>query len=114
MPVFVRKLFGVGKLPAELRAEVEAEGVIYLAEYVPVTRRFHGAIPGLRSPRSVASYAGSLVLTRQRALATLSTLPKLAGRAVDVRWEATQSGPAITEISATGLHGDRAARRPRP
>jgi hypothetical protein len=106
MPVFVRKLFGVGKLPAELRAEVETEGVIYLAEYVPVTRRFHGAIPGLRSAHSVASYAGSLVLTRRRALATLSTLPKLAGRAVDVRWEAMQSGPAITEISATGLHVD--------
>lgn len=106
MPVFVRKIFGVGKLPAELRPDVEAEGVIYLAEYVAVTRRFRGAIPGLRSARSVASYAGSLVLTRQRALATLSTLPKLAGRAVDVRWDATQSGPAIIEISVTGLQVD--------
>lgn len=104
MPVFVRRLFGVGKLPAELRAEVQAEGILYLAEYVAVTRRFHGAIPGLRSARSVASYAGSLVFTNQRALATLSTLPKLASRAVDVRWDATQSGPAAAEISATGLH----------
>jgi len=106
MPVFVRKLFGIGKLPDELRADVEAEGVVYLAEYVAVTRRFHGAIPGLRSAHSVASYAGSLVLTRQRALATVSTLPKLAGRAVDVRWDAAQAGPAMTEISATGLHID--------
>jgi hypothetical protein len=106
MPVLVRRLFGVGKLPAELRAEVEAEGVIFLAEYVAVTRRFHGAIPGLRSAHSVASYAGSVVFTSQRALATLSTLPKLAGRAVDVRWDATQSGPAVTGISTTGLHVD--------
>ena len=79
MPVFVRRLFGIGKLPADVRAEVEAEGIIYLADYVPVTRRFSGAIPGLRSAHSVASYVGSLVFTSQRVLATLSSLPKLAG-----------------------------------
>ncbi|MFZ1161908.1 hypothetical protein [Mycobacterium sp.] len=104
MPVFVRRLFGICKLPANVRAEVEAEGVIYLAEYVPVTRRFSGAIPGLRSAHSVASYVGSLVFTSQRVLATLSSLPKLAGPAVDVRWDATQSGAATGEISSSGLH----------
>jgi hypothetical protein len=82
MPVFVRKLFGIGKLPDDLRAEVDTEGVIYLADYVPVTRRFSGAIPGLRSAHSVASYVGSLVFTSQRVLATLSSLPKLAGPTV--------------------------------
>lgn len=103
MPVFVRRLFGIGKLPADVRAEVEAEGVIYLADYVPVTRRFSGAIPGLRSAHSVASYVGSLALTSQRVLATLSSLPKLAGAVVDVRWDATQSGTATAEISPNGL-----------
>jgi hypothetical protein len=103
MPVFVRRLFGIGKLPADVRAEVEAEGVIYLADFVPVTRRFSGAIPGLRSSRSVASYVGSLVFTSQRILATLSSLPKLAGPTVDVRWDAPQSGAAIAEVSSTGL-----------
>jgi hypothetical protein len=103
MPVFVRRLFGVGKLPADVRAQVEAEGVIYLADYVAVTRRFSGAIPGLRSAHSVASYVGSLVFTAERVLATLSSLPKLAGPTVDVRWDATQSGAAIAEISSTGL-----------
>jgi hypothetical protein len=104
MPVFVRRLFGIGKLPADVRAEVEAEGVIYLADYVPVTRRFSGAIPGLRSAHSVASYVGSLVFTSQRVLATLSSLPKLAGAVVDVGWDATQSGTATAEIMANGLH----------
>src|SRR6202012_5640251 len=99
-------LFGVGKLPADVRAQVEAEGVIYLADYVAVTRRFSGAIPGLRSAHSVASYVGSLVFTSQRVLATLSSLPKLAGPTVDVRWDATQSGEAVAEISSTGLHVD--------
>jgi hypothetical protein len=103
MPVFIRRLFGIGKLPADVRAEVEAEGIIYLADYVPVTRRFSGAIPGLRSAHSVASYVGSLVFTSQRVLATLSSLPKLAGPTVDVRWDATQSGTASAEISSTGL-----------
>jgi hypothetical protein len=104
MPVFVRRLFGIGKLPADVRAEVEAEGVIYLADYVPVTRRFSGAIPGLRSAHSVASYVGSLVFTSQRVLATLSSLPKLAGAVVDVGWDATQSGTTTAEIMANGLH----------
>ncbi|WIM87097.1 hypothetical protein PT015_19850 [Candidatus Mycobacterium wuenschmannii] len=103
MPVFVRKLFGIGKLPADVRAQVEAEGLLYLADFVPVTRRFSGAIPGLRSSHSVASYVGSVAFTSQRALATLSSLPKLAGPTVDVRWDATQSGAATAEISPDGL-----------
>ena len=106
MPVFVRRLFGIGKLPADVRAHVDAEGVIYLADYVPVTRRFSGAIPGLRASHSVASYVGSLVFTSQRVLATLSSLPKLAGPTVDVRWDAPQSGAAVAEISSTGLNVD--------
>src|ERR1700761_3369960 len=103
MSVIVRRLFRIGKLPADVRAEVEAEGLIYLADYVAVTRRFSGAIPGLRSAHSVASYVGSLVFTSQRVLATLSSLPKLAGAVVDVCWDATQSGTATAEISTNGL-----------
>jgi hypothetical protein len=103
MAVFVRKLFGIGKLPADLRVQVEAEGLIYLAEYVAVTRRFSGVIPGLRASHSVGSYVGSLAFTAQRALATLSVVPKLAGRAIDVRWDEAQAGAAVAEISSTGL-----------
>lgn len=103
MAVIVRRLFGIGKLPADVRAQVEAEGLLYLADYVPVTRRFSGAIPGLRSAHSVASYVGSLAITSERVLATLSSLPKLAGRTVDVRWDAAQTGPATARLSAAGL-----------
>jgi hypothetical protein len=106
MPVFVRRLLGIGKLPDDLRAEVEAEGVIYLADYVAVTRRFNGAIPGLRSAHSAASYVGSLAFTSQRVLATLSSLPKLAGPTVDVRWDAPQPGAATAQIASTGLQVD--------
>jgi hypothetical protein len=103
MPVFVRRLFGIGKLPADVRADVEAEGLLYLADFVPVTRRFSGVIPSLRASHSVASYVGSVVFTAHRTLATLSSLPKLAGPTVDVRWDAAQSGAATVEISSTGL-----------
>jgi hypothetical protein len=106
MAVFVRKLFGIGKLPEQLHAEAEAEGLIYIADYVAVTRRFSGVIPGVRLPRSVASYTGSLVFTSERVLATLSMLPKLAGPTVNVRWDAPQNGPAKVEISDTGLQLD--------
>lgn len=103
MAVFVRKLLRIGKLPGELRAEVEAEGILYLAEYVPVTRRFNGAVPGRRAAGSIASLVGALVLTQQRVLGTLSSVPKLAGRVVDLRWDAPQAGAVRGELSTTGL-----------
>ncbi|PRC50036.1 hypothetical protein C6A85_71600, partial [Mycobacterium sp. ITM-2017-0098] len=62
MAVFLRKLFRIGRLPSALRAGVDAEGVLFLAEYVAVTRRFRGTVPGLRSGGSIAGYVGSLVI----------------------------------------------------
>src|SRR6202171_3177680 len=103
MAVFLRKLLRIGKLPDELRAEVEAEGIIQLAEYVAVTRRFSGRVPGKRSSGEIASYVGSLALTNQRVLGTLSSVPKLAGRTIDQRWDAPQQGTVKAELSATGL-----------
>jgi hypothetical protein len=106
MAVILRRLFGVGKLPTDLHAQVDDEGLIHLAEYVAVTRRFSGSIPGHRVQGSVASYVGCLAFTSQRVLATLSVVPKLAGRAVDVRWDGAQGGAATAEISSTGLQLD--------
>ncbi len=103
MAVFVRRLFGIGKLPDDLHAQVESEGLLYLADYVAVTRRFSGAIPGVRLLHSVASYSGSLAFTTERVLATVSMLPKLAGPTVNVRWDAAHTGAAKVEISTTGL-----------
>jgi hypothetical protein len=49
---------------------------------------------------------GSLAFTTERVLATLSVVPRLAGRVVDVRWNDAQAGAATAEISATGLQLD--------
>ena len=69
MPVVLRKLLRIGGLPAEMRADVNAEGTLFLAEYVPVMRHFTGKIPGRRSLGKLSSYVGSLALTEQRLLA---------------------------------------------
>jgi hypothetical protein len=103
MAVFLRKLLRIGKLPDQVRAEIEAEDIIHLAEYVPVTRRFTGRVPGMRSSGSISSYVGSLVLTNQRVLGTLSSVPKLAGRTIDLRWDAPQQGAVKAELSENGL-----------
>jgi hypothetical protein len=104
MAVFLRKLLRIGGLPDEMRAQVEAEGIIYLAEYLPVTRRFSGSVPGKKSNTNISSYVGSLAITSQRVLGTLSSVPKLAGRTIDREWNAQQSGPVKADISSTGLH----------
>ncbi|MCK0177289.1 MULTISPECIES: hypothetical protein [Mycobacteriaceae] len=106
MAVLLRKLMRIGALPGALRADVEAEGVLHLAEYVPVTRRFTGSIPGKRANGSVSGYTGALALTGRRVLGTLSTVPKLAGRTIDQPWNAEQTGPVTAELSATGLFID--------
>ncbi len=103
MAIFLRRLFGIGKLPREMREQFDSEGIIYLAEYVAVTRRFTGKVPGHRASGSVASYVGSLVFTSQRAVATLSSVPKIAGRTMDVRWNDPQQGAVKAEISSSGV-----------
>lgn len=103
MAVILRRLLRIGRLPGALRAELEPEGILYFDEYVPVTRRFHGAVPGLRSAGSIASYVGALVLTEQRVLGTLSSVPKLAGRMIDSRWDDSPAGAVRAELSSTGL-----------
>lgn len=113
MTVVIRKLLGIGKLPDDLREQLETEGLIHVVDYVAVTRRFSGSIPGMRSPHSVASYVGAVALTSQRVLATLSALPKLAGRTVDVRWDQPQGGAATATITESGCRS-RSTRRGRP
>jgi hypothetical protein len=96
-------LFGIGKLPRAMREEFEREGIIYLAEYVAVSRRFSGKVPGLRARGGFASYVGSVVFTSQRAVATLSSVPKVAGRTMDVPWSDAQEGAVKVEISSSGI-----------
>jgi hypothetical protein len=97
MAVLLRRVLGIGKLPTDMRTQIESEGVLHLAEFVPVTFRFSGKIPGKVAKGNISSYVGALALTSQRVLGTLSSVPKKAGRSVDHQWNA----PGGTMVQAT-------------
>jgi len=106
MPAFMRRLLRVGNLPADLRAELESEGVIALGENLAVIRRFSGSVPGLHAGASISRTSGALTFTSQRVVATLAVPSDPAALAVDCRWDATGIGPMKIELSADGLKLD--------
>ncbi len=81
-------MFGVGKLPEELRSQLESEGVIDLGENLAVIGRFGGSVPGLHSGGSISRTSGALVFTSQRVVAALAIRSEPAALAVDCRWAA--------------------------
>lgn len=98
------KLFGIGKLPDEMRSAVEKEGVLHVYEGVPVAYRFSGKLPGLVvTGTNTRSYSGALALTKKRILGTLSVVPNLAGRAIDHEWTAHDAGPLEVTIDQRGV-----------
>jgi hypothetical protein len=103
MAGFIRKLFRIGKLPADIRTQAEAEGIIHLTDCIGVWARFTGHIPGRRSVGLTRGYGGALVLTNERVLAPVGAVPGRSGRAVDQPWTATQSGAVQGTLSADGL-----------
>ena len=106
MAGLIRKLFRIGKLPADLRAAAETEGIIQLSECIAVVARFTGQIPGRRSVGLVRGYGGALVLTSRRVLGTVSALPGQAGRAIDQPWTAPAVGAVEGTLSESGLRLD--------
>jgi hypothetical protein len=103
MAVLLRRLLGIGKLPDDMRTAVEAEGLIHLAEFVPVTFRFSGKVPGKTAKGNLRSYVGALALTELRVLGTLSSVPKKAGRAVDHQWNHASGSMVQATLDEHGL-----------
>jgi hypothetical protein len=103
MAVFLRKMLGIGGLPDDMRAQVDAEGVLHLAEFVAVTFRFSGKVPGKTAKGNIRSYVGALALTNVRVLGTLSSVPKKAGRAVDHQWNALGGSMVQATLDESGL-----------
>lgn len=103
MAVFLRKLLGIGRLPDDMRAAVESEGVIHFEECVPVTFRFSGKVPGKTAKGNLRSYVGALAITNQRVLGTMSSVPKKAGRAVDHQWHADAGSMVNATLDSSGL-----------
>ena len=99
---FLRNWSEIGKLPAELREQLEAEGLIFSAGKVGVNRHFSGHVPGVYSASGVSRYTGGFAFTVARIVATFPTRGDTNLRSIDCSWD-TDKGPAVATITDKGL-----------
>ena len=103
MTGLIRRLLRIGKLPDDMRAQVQTEGVLHLEECIAAVVCFTGQVPGRRSVGLTRGYGGALALTNQRVLGTVSALPGKSGRAVDHPWQGPQASAVVGTLSESGL-----------
>ncbi|WP_157900639.1 hypothetical protein [Mycobacterium rhizamassiliense] len=89
-------------MPAELREELEAEGLIFLAPNVGVVRRFSGHVPGVFSASGVSRYKGAFAFSAARVVATFPTRGDVGLRSIDCGWDVA-GGPASAAVTPKGL-----------
>jgi hypothetical protein len=89
-------------VPAELREQLEAEGLLFMAASVGVNRSFSGHVPGVYSAAGVARYRGMFAFSAARIVATFPTGASPNLRSIDCPWD-TDPGPATATISSHGL-----------
>jgi hypothetical protein len=92
----------LSNVPAELREQLEAEGVIFMAERVGVSRSFSGHVPGVYSAAGVSRYRGMFAFSATRIVATFPTGADPHLRSIDCSWD-NDTGPATATISDHGL-----------
>ncbi len=98
----LRNLAEIGKLPADLREELEAEGLFFAAGKVGVSRRFSGHVPGVYSAAGISRYTGGFGFSRARVVATFPARGDNRLRSIDCPWD-SKEGPARATITAKGL-----------
>ncbi len=103
MPPILRLLTPTGRLSEPLRAQLEPEGIIHVAERVRVSQRFSGSIPGMVSSWGANRHIGLLILTRVRLYALVPSMPRLKAPAIDALWSAANDGPVKVAISESGV-----------
>ena len=93
------RLFKVGAMPPELRAEINNEQVLFFDEGVSVTIRRRGTAPGF-SGSATGKFSGAFAITGRRILATVSKT-----KMIDAAFEADEIGekPAELSIKEDGL-----------
>jgi hypothetical protein len=99
---FLRNLSEIGKLPTELREELDAEGVIFTAGKVGVSRHFSGHVPGVYSASGVSRYSGGFGFSKARVVATFPVRADANLRSIDCPWD-SDKGPARATITEKGL-----------
>jgi len=106
MAVLLRKMLGIGALPDDKRAELAGENLLHLAEFVPVTFRFSGNVPGKVAKGNLRSYVGALAFTDRRLLGTLSSGPKKSAKTIDRAWSAEPGTMVHASIDSSGVRLD--------
>lgn len=102
MLAFLRNWSQLTNVPAELHDELEAEGLIFLAQRVGVVRHFSGHVPGVFSASGVSRYVGAFAFSAARVVATFPTRGDANLRSMDCAWDAAR-GPAAATITKKGL-----------
>lgn len=103
MAVLLRKMLGIGNLPDDIREQLQAEGILHVAEFVPVTFRFSGHVPGKVAKSTLRSLVGALVITEKRLIGTLSSTPKKGVKTVNHPWDAPAGTMVQAELDDSGL-----------
>lgn len=99
---FLRNLTQIGQLPAALREELEAEGIIFSAGRVGVVRHFSGHVPGVYSASGVSRYSGGFAFSAARIVATFPARGDANLRSIDCPWD-SDTGPARAAVTNKGL-----------
>ena len=99
---FLRNWSQLTNVPAELREQLEAEGLIFLALKIGVSRHFSGHVPGVFSASGVSGYTGAFAFSAARVVATFPTRGDTNLRSIDCAWD-TNKGPATAIITMRGM-----------
>jgi hypothetical protein len=99
---FLRNWPQLTNVPAELREQLDAEGLIFLAHKVGVSRHFSGHVPGVFSASGVSRYTGAFAFSAARVVATFPARGDGKLRSIDCAWD-TDEGPATATITNKGL-----------
>jgi hypothetical protein len=99
---FLRNWSQLSNVPSELRDELDAEGLIFVAQKVGVVRHFSGHVPGVFSSSGVSRYTGAFAFSTARIVATFPVRADTGLRAIDCAWSSA-SGPASAKINAKGV-----------
>src|SRR5207248_10367117 len=92
------RLFKVGAMPDELRAEICNDNILSQEEGVRVTVRRHGTGPGFKGG-GTGSFSGAFALTDRRIVASISKTTM-----GDAPYDAASSTGAEVSVAEDGLH----------
>ncbi len=109
---FFYRLFGFGKIPAPLMAELSGEGIVVFDEGIKGSMTYRDfAAPGKRFLWKREGFAGSIALTKQRLVAVafskfLINVPFTDERIHQMQYSVANNGALCVAFDASLFHDD--------